>query len=123
MTSTIDQMAVDASARLAMFINRSAGQHLRAMGISKPHNTGCSQGRNCTCVNTACHEPGAQPIDLHPEAGNVWFVGAEPDDDVPPLTPFEQIGLNALIALVCIVSLAILAGACGWVYQTFIGAN
>lgn len=70
----------------------------------------CNQGRTCTCDDL----PSDQSI-IHAEAGNVWFEGAEPDD---PMT-LKTISYYACIVAGAVATIIILAGAAGWVYETF----
>jgi len=102
MSIDLDQLALEANERIAHFVNRSAGQHLRAMGINQ----------------TASRKTPKSPISkltagAH-EGGNVWLA----EDEPPDITPFGAIGFYAAIALSSAVSVAIIAGAAGWVYQT-----
>jgi len=75
--------------------------------MKAPYATGCTQvcnqGRDCTCVT-------------QPEGGNVWWF-AEPEP--VPLTTLESILIYTGITIGSIASLAIIAGATGWIYQTF----
>lgn len=69
----------------------------------------CNQGRSCSCAKV-CESAAT-------EGGNVWFTDIEP----APVGTWKAVGLYCLLALFSIASIVITAGACGWIYQTFIG--
>lgn len=48
------------------------------------------------------------------EVGNVWFAEPEP----VRLTTCESIAIYGFITIASIASVALIAGAAGWVYQT-----
>ena len=79
----------------------------------------CNQGRTCPArtgiVLPHQADHAARIAQVPPQAGNVWFAEPEPVE----LTCWEKISFYACIGVGCIVSIAILAGASGWVYQTF----
>lgn len=88
-TADIDAMCDAARARLAQHLNRSAAQHARRM-----RHLWSTWGAPVT----ASALPDASALQLHhtpaahhqhtkspvpPEAGNVWFLDDEPDEDTP----------------------------------------
>lgn len=91
----------------------------------------CRQGRDCPArtgvvlPHQAAHQKmceennrPSESASISPEAGNVWFVGAEPDESVP-VTPFEAIFFYLCIAIGAVSSLVVIAGAAGWIYERF----
>lgn len=98
---SLDQMCADANQRIALFINRSAGQHVRAMRASWPEHVPAEHTRlkpTHTCVNA----PG--------EAGNVWF-----EDEQYHMRGTDMLALAVILA----ISAATAGGMLGWLYQTF----
>lgn len=74
----------------------------------------CNQGRSCDCVDTLL-QARISKAKAEYEAGN--FYPDTPEEI--PLTPWEAIAIYGAIALGAVLSLAIMAGATGWIYQTF----
>lgn len=81
----------------------------------------CNQGRECPArtgkvlPHQAAHAKRMESHEYATEAGNVWFAEPEPVE----FTCWEKISFYACIGAGCVVTTAILAGASGWVYQTF----
>lgn len=71
---------------------------------------------NCgECVDTGCCCPAKVAKSKPVDGGNVWF--SEPEE--VQLSPRESIAIYGLITIATIASVAIVAGAAGWIYQQF----
>lgn len=71
---------------------------------------------NCgECVDTGCMCPAKVAKSKPVDGGNVWFV----DPDPVRLTTCESIAIYGFITIASIASIALMAGATGWIYQYF----
>ena len=71
---------------------------------------------NCgECVDTGCCCPAKVAKSKPVDGGNVWF--AEPEE--MQLSLLESVAIYGFFTIVSIASIAMLAGATSWIYQTF----